>query len=39
MLDIWFDGSTRELFSALGEKVPTAEKKELTDILEEMEFE
>ena len=39
MLDIWFDGSARELFSALGEKVPIEEKKKLTDMLEEMEFE
>lgn len=39
MLDIWFDGSARELFSALGEKVPIEEKKKLTDMLEEMDFE
>lgn len=39
MLEIWFDGSTRELLSALGEKVPTEEKKELTDMLEKMELE
>lgn len=39
MLDSWFHGSVKELMSALSDNVEEEEKKQLTDMLEEMEFE
>lgn len=38
MLDEWFDGSARELFSALSKKIPSKDQEKLKDILDEMDF-
>lgn len=38
MLDEWFDGSARELFSALSKKIPSKDQEKLKDMLDEMDF-
>ena len=38
MLDEWFDGSAKELFSALNQKIPKEDQESLKDMLDEMDF-
>lgn len=38
ILDEWFDGSARELFSALSKKIPSKDQEKLKDMLDEMDF-
>lgn len=38
ILDNWFDGSAKELFSALSEKIPKSEKERLKGVLDDMDF-
>ena len=37
-LDNWFDGSAKELFTALSEKIPKSEKERLKGVLDDMDF-
>ena len=36
--DNWFDGSAKELFTALSEKIPKSEKERLKGVLDDMDF-
>ena len=38
ILDNWFDGSAKELFTALSEKIPKSEKERLKGVLDDMDF-
>lgn len=38
ILEEWFDGSAKELFSALSKKIPKSEKESLKGVLDDMDF-